>query len=388
MIFNALRLRAFSTVSVALLLVSSASIASATDLRIVTWNIDADTGGAVGAMGGVDGGPGLITVLQAIGNEHLAGNAQPIDVLALEELNGTGANAVNAVNATLEYVVGQLNDIYGAGTYAYDKVTDTTDDPGDTGNGPSGLIYNTTTVQDISATPIGTVGSSGAARAPMLYHLAPVGNPSSDFYMYVEHAKSGTGTTNESRREAEATEVRASAATLGASAHIIYAGDFNTTTGSEAGYQTMVAAGIGQAHDVANPNNSWTDTSNYHAIMTESATNLQYRDDFQFVSGNVLTPSSGLGLVPNSYEAFGNNGSTAFHGAVNAAGNTALSDLSNQQTVLNDLTTATDHLPIVADYSIIVSTPEPDAFYLMAIAGVALLWVLVGKTLSARRSIV
>ena len=119
------------------------------DLRVVTWNIDADTGGGVGQMGGVDGGPGLAAVLQAIGQEHLNGNAQPIDVLALEELNGTGANAANATNATLEYVVGQLNAIYGAGTYAYDTTTDPTDGSSETGNGPSGLIYNTKTVTDL-----------------------------------------------------------------------------------------------------------------------------------------------------------------------------------------------------------------------------------------------
>jgi hypothetical protein len=373
-----------ATVSVALLIVTSVSFASAEDLRIVTWNIDADTGGAVGAMGGVDGGPGLSAVLQAIGQEHLAGNAQPIDVLALEELNGTGTNSINAVNATLEFVVGQLNGIYGAGTYAYDKVTDTTDDPGDTGNGPSGLIYNTKTVEDISATPIGTVGSSGAARAPMLYNLAPVANPSASFYMYVEHAKSGTTSSDADRREVEATEVRASAATLGSSAHIIYAGDFNTTSSGEAGYQTMVASGVGQANDVANPLNNWTSTSNYHSIMTESATNLEYRDDFQFVSGNVLNASNGLGLVPNSYETFGNDGFTAFHAAVNAAGNTALSDLSDQQTILNDLTTATDHLPIVADYAF--ATPEPGSLVLMAMAGVPLAWACRRKLVRASRS--
>ena len=49
----------------------------------------------------------------------------------------------------------------------------------------------------------------------MLYNLAPVANPSASFYMYVEHAKSGTTSEDADRREAEATEVRASADTLG-----------------------------------------------------------------------------------------------------------------------------------------------------------------------------
>ncbi len=381
-ISNASRLGLLATICAASHFVLSFSLASADTLRIVTWNIDADTGGAVGAMGGVNGGPGLIAVLQAIGQENLAGNAQPIDVLALEELNGTGANAANATNATLEFVTTQLNDIYGAGTYAYDKVTDQTDGSSETGNGPSGLIYNTKTVQDLGATSIGTVGSNGAARAPMLYQLAPVGNSAASFYMYVEHAKSGTGSSNDDRREAEATEVRESAAGLGANAHIIYAGDFNTTASSDASYQTMIGSGVGQANDVANPSETWTDTSTYRGIMTESATDLEYRDDFQFVTGNVLHATSGLGLVAGSYTTFGNDGTTAFNGAVNAAGNTALSDLSNQHTILNDLTTATDHLPIVADYTVI--TPEPSALILMALAILPVLWMSKRKLIELR----
>jgi len=39
------------------------------NLRVVTYNIDADTGGADGALGGVYAGPGLTTVLQAIGKD-------------------------------------------------------------------------------------------------------------------------------------------------------------------------------------------------------------------------------------------------------------------------------------------------------------------------------
>jgi hypothetical protein len=130
------------------------AIASAQTLRVATYNIDADTGGAVGHMGGPDAGPGLATVLQAIGNEPLNGHAQPIDVLALEELNGTPTT-------TLNYIVGQLNNIYGAGTYAYHTTTDPTDGNNLTGNGPSGLIYNTKTVQDLGAVAIGTPSGSG-----------------------------------------------------------------------------------------------------------------------------------------------------------------------------------------------------------------------------------
>src|SRR4051812_21834835 len=163
-----------------------ASTASAQILRVVSYNIDADTGGADGALGGVYAGPGLATVLQAIGNEHLNGNAQPIDVLSLQELN------YSRTTTTLSFITSQLNSIYGAGTYAYDTTLDPT--TGDfTGNGPSGLVYNTHTVQVLTGTlapkAIGSPSDSGAPRAPIRYTLAPKGynDHSADFTIYVSH---------------------------------------------------------------------------------------------------------------------------------------------------------------------------------------------------------
>ena len=248
-------------------------------LRVVTYNIDADTGGSVGQLGGPDAGPGLTTVLQAIGNEHLSGNAQPIDVLALQELYGTPTT-------TLNYIVGQLNGIYGAGTYAYDTTTDPTDGNTLTGNGPSGLIYNTKTVVDLGAVAIGTPSSSGAARDPMRYELQPVGTGSTaNFYVYVDHAKSGTTSDDATRRNDEAVEVRNDAATLGPNAHVIYAGDWNINNSSEATYKTLIASGTGQANDPANPAGNWVNSSAYANILTESATSLSYRDDLQLVTG-------------------------------------------------------------------------------------------------------
>ena len=70
-----------------------ANLADGQTLRIVNYNVDADTGGSTGQMGGTDGGPGLASVLEAIGQEHLSnGNVQPIDVLALEELDYNGGS--------------------------------------------------------------------------------------------------------------------------------------------------------------------------------------------------------------------------------------------------------------------------------------------------------
>ena len=136
---------------------TSPMTATAGDLRIVTYNIDADTGGTVGQAGGPDAGPGLTPVLEALGAIHLGdGVAQPVDVFAFEELNYSNPQ----VSSTLQYIVGQLNSYYGAGTYAYNTYVDPTDG-NSTGNGPSGLIYNTHTVTVLSETSL-AYSSSGA----------------------------------------------------------------------------------------------------------------------------------------------------------------------------------------------------------------------------------
>ena len=111
----------------------------------------------------------------------------------------------------------------------------------------------------------------------------------------------------------------------------------------------MIGSGTGQAIDTVNPAGNWTDTSAYVGLMTESATKLQYRDDFQFITAPMQN-QPGLQLVSGTYTVFGNNGSIPFNGSVTQS--TALSDLSNRSAVLNALTTATDHLPVVADYTV------------------------------------
>jgi autotransporter-associated beta strand protein len=333
--FASRTLPSLKVTAVALSVLMTSAVTSAIDLRIATYNIDADTGGTVGQIGGPDGGPGLIPVLEAIGAIHLGdGVAQPIDVLALEEMN--------TPSTTAAYIVGQLNSYYQSigvsASYAYDPNVDPS--TGGTGGGPSGLIYNTNTVQDLGATFL-AYGGSGAPRAPARYTLQPVGG-SSTFYLYVSHMKSGGDSSSVNRRNVEAQEIRADAGTLGTGANIIYAGDFNGSPG-EAYYTTLTASGTGQAFDPGYPTN----------LLTESATSLTYRDDYQFSTAPVYSGTSNFRLVSSSYTVFGNNGSTSNTGSVNQMGNTALNDLgSNKSTILADLTTATDHLPIVADYSL------------------------------------
>jgi hypothetical protein len=337
------------------------SVADAGIIRVATYNINADTGSP-------NGGSGLIAVLQGIGNAILPdNNARPIDVLALQELNYNNP----ARSSTLQFIVNQLNTVYGPGTYAFDAVVDPTTG-NTTGNGPSGLIYNTKTVIDLGAAVIGTATTSGAPRATMRYNLLPIGGtPSSQFYVYVSHAKSGTGSTDAGRRDIEMESIRNDSATLGRAAHVIYTGDFNINDSTESSYQTLISSavngGVGRAFDPANPANNWSDTANFITLISETASNLQFRDDMQLMTAPALNDPSGLQLVAGSEMVFANNGSVPLGGAINLGPNTVYPTLANRNIVLNSLTTATDHLPMVADYQF-PAVPEPASIVLGAIA--------------------
>jgi PKD repeat protein len=95
---------------------------------------------------------------------------------------------------------------------------------------------------------------------------------------------------------------------------------------------------------------------------TEAATSLKFRDDLQVMTTNVYYGApGGLAYVPGTYHVFGNNGTTVFGGSV-STNNSALTNLVSSTsypylyisaaTLYRDLTNASDHLPVVADYTI------------------------------------
>jgi hypothetical protein len=207
----------------------------------------------------------------------------------------------------------------------------------------------------------------------MRYTLQPLGGtPASQFYLYVSHAKSGTTSSDANRRNIEMTSIRNDAASLGNNAHVVYSGDFNINGSSEQSYQTLISSalngGVGKAFDPANPANNWTDMQSFITLISESATNLQFRDDMQLMTSASLNDSAGLTLVGGSEMVFANNGSVPLGSAINSASNTAYPTLPNRSTVLNDLTTATDHLPVVADYQFPSAVPEPASLALTLLA--------------------
>jgi hypothetical protein len=382
------------------LTISAAPVIAQTRIvRIVTYNIEADINGATSPLPGLIAPPANATdyqsggVLEGIGEELVNGNAQPLDVLALQE---TTSNT-----QTVAPIVSALNTFYGvAGMYA-SSTYQATESGGDTadGNGPNAVVYDTRTLQLLASTPVDPSGgasklgsSSGEYREVMRYKFAPAGvaaNSSNLFYVYVSHYKSGTSSSDLTSRNGEAEIIRTNEAIdLPAGARVIYVGDYNVTASSEAGYQTVLATaspnGIAQGGGIdpmnTNDNQSinWgtsTTDTNILAMETEHSYDLEYRDDLQVMSTNVyFGAQGGLKYVPETYHVFGNNGTTAYYGAVNNGTNTALGNrlVTNGPVFIPaaqlylDLTNASDHLPVVADYTIPLPAP--------VVSGVGLGW--------------
>ena len=361
-------------------------------LRVVSYNIDcADQGSDNNITGATHSLP---TVIQAIGLHHIGTNAQPVDVMTCEELTST----------TLSNFVAQLNNIYGAGTYTFDR----TPDP-NTGGGPDGLIYNPQTVQVVSARALKTGqtvllqsngtytsahspggGVNGVTRAPMVYQLRPVGYGAvDDFYVYVSHARSTSDDAVGDARYAEAQEVRSDAKyNLPSGAHIIYAGDWNLFKGSgENAYKCLTGQTTSDGIDWsdvssvwanANPTQAYDPTSktspattttwtngigdNASYLYSDSTGSLKSRIDVQLPNAPMLGVYNSQGGVqlamdtadpfdtsdtpssryPYAFEVFGNDGTTPLSGSATSSVNHSLDDLTN--TVPNAATVYADLL--------------------------------------------
>ena len=266
---------AFAAVAVTLAFFSFSS--SATTLRIVSYNIDCSDQGSDNSI--TNANHTLPVIIQAIGLRHIGTNAQQVDIIGAEELNST----------SLSNLTRQLNVIYGAGTYAYDTTTDP-----NTGGGPDGLIYNTHTVQIVSARAMKTGqtvllqsngsyiaahspggGSNGVTRAPMVYQVRPIAaGTNGDFYMYVSHARSTSDDSVGDARYAEAQAVRSDAKyKLPAGSHILYSGDWNLFNGgNENAYKCLTGQVTSDTIDWSDTSAIWANTNQTQACDPTSKT--------------------------------------------------------------------------------------------------------------------
>jgi autotransporter-associated beta strand protein len=341
---------------------------TAQTIRVVAYN----TQGDVGTNG--DSGPtptevipNVATAFEGIGEENYVGdNLQQLpDVIALEETTSNGTTVAPLVNT--------LNTFYGSNIYNYSTVQGAQSGANTNGNGPNALIYNQTTMNLVSSVGVGTPegATNGEYRQVMRYELQPLADSGTNngvFYVYVCHAKSlasGSITTDQQDQQEEATIIRNDEATLPANSAVMYVGDWNVDASTDPSMVEMSSAGQGQAFDPLNPtwaSEDWAENSSYQGILTESDTDLRYRDDLELVTSNILNDGPGSpDYLSGSDHGFANNGTTAEGKSINQASNTALNDLPanpnpTRSQILDAMNSSigSDHLPIVADYSLLL----------------------------------
>ncbi len=295
-------------------------------VRLVSWN----------ALNGPNDGSSdanFSTILSAIGNETVQGNTRPVDILALQETDvpGAGDDSIGRIESILD-------TLYPGTDYA--SAVSTVDGGGD----HTGFVYDTSTVSLME-----TVEIDPGVHNILRGLFRPTGTAGeSDFYVYTVHLVSSGGAA---ARAVEAQILRNDADALGEGANILMVGDFNMEGSSEGAWTNLLAAGAGQLQDVGDAPGEWSEDASFRSVHTQDPMgNMDDRFDIHFASGEFYD-GVGIDYIDGSYHVFGNNGTHTLGGSITTGSGAS-------PAVLSALAAASDHLPVVADYDVITSTPN------------------------------
>ncbi len=195
-------------------------------------------------------------------------------------------------------------------------------------------------------------------RYAMRYQMRLTGYDSAgaDLYIYSMHLKSSMGF--EFERGVEMDNIRANAEALPPGSHIVFCGDYNVYNSTEPAFQKALAslgANIGRMKDPINQVGNWHDNAAYARYHTQSPRTTAFgggatggmddRFDFILESYN-LDDNQGFELLEATYYAYGNDGAH-LNSSINAGGNSAIGQL-----LADSLHQASDHLPVVTDFSV------------------------------------
>jgi hypothetical protein len=194
----------------------------------------------------------------------------------------------------------------------------------------------------------------------VLYYKAPGMTTASDtvfIYCYSAHLKASSGTTNEQRRNQEATLFKNYLDGRTNLENVFLGGDFNLYTSAEPAYGTILNGGNVALFDPISSPGSWNNNSSFASIHTQSTRSnsigdggasggMDDRFDFIFFNNHLQTGAQGLTYIPGSYKAVGNDGNH-FNQSINSGANS-----SAPNNVIDALYYMSDHLPVVLKVSI------------------------------------
>ncbi|PJX20650.1 hypothetical protein CAP47_10395 [Psychroflexus sp. S27] len=175
-------------------------------------------------------------------------------------------------------------------------------------------------------------------------------------HVFVAHFKAGQYESNQQERYFEATKFVNYISDLDADANIIFGGDFNFYSPTEAGFVTIQYGTLNT--DMLDPLNrvgEWHNNATYSDVHTQSTRRsngnfgdhgagggLDDRFDFIFISDNLAEQTNNIRYVEDTYQAYGNN-ANCFNNNINYINCTGDFD----QDLRNLLYDMSDHLPVV-----------------------------------------
>jgi hypothetical protein len=303
-------------------------------LRVVNYNVAQMRGNAAA----------MADVFAALDIDEKPGFAAPVDVYVFQEVR----------NADVAVLFSALPANFALATY--------TNQSEDNFAGAQALFYRVTKLaEDVSAHQD---ISTGAGRRADRWKLDLVGyeSPDASFYVYGMHLKAGSFGSDAAEREAGVDMIRANAAALPVESHIIYCGDMNFSSASEAGYLALTSLGPfpGQGLDMLGTG-SWSGGANAikhtqspceHSCLPDLiGGGMDDRFDLQIITEE-MNDGEGLSVIGGSYRAFGNDGNH-YNNAINDGTNAYYpADVARSNLLANDLHDASDHIPVVIDYQI------------------------------------
>ncbi|GEM_PF-5372407 len=218
------------------------------------------------------------------------------------------------------------------------------------GGGENALFYRDDSLVEETAAHRDITNHNGP-RATDRWKFHCIEDASVSFYIYGSHFKADTGPSNESQRSSEADAVRRDADTLPAGAHIIYTGDWNVYSPSEYAFRRFFDSGNGRAVDPRFLGSfaALAQTQSPHDGSNPDLTagGMDDRFDFQLCSEE-LDDGVGFDVIVQSYRSFGNDGQH-YNRAINFGNNAYFAP--DEQWKAEALALASDHLPVVADYT-------------------------------------
>lgn len=296
--------------------------------RVVTYNV-ADLQGNTTQ---------LLNVLTLLTEDPApnTGAVRAPDIYVVQEVSSTTVNTLkNYLNSTAP-----LGITYGLATFTANGG----------GGGENALYYRTDSVIEVTSEHKDIINHSGP-RATDRWKIRLLQSPDTSIYIYGSHFKADVGTGNEDMRVSEANAIRNDADSLGDGINIVYAGDWNVYSNNEPAFQRFFDAGAGKAVDpvfkgvFSTVSHTQSPHDGTEGLVTGG---MDDRFDHELMTEE-LVDGLDIDIVTGAYRSVGNDGNH-YNKAINDGYNSYFE--SSEQWKSDALAKASDHLPVMVDYTL------------------------------------